>query len=490
MQPLARSLLVALALASIVMAQAAGAGNAIAWSKDLPTAFAAAKKQQKIIMICVNAKYVDGRKKEESANKGLREIVYRDERVIAASSHFVCALITPASGSSEIGELRLLGIEGALVAPQHIFVHPDGGKILLRKQYWSHGKGEPAVKALLALMRKAHEKLDGASAEPDPGEPEPQEAAPTGEKRPAWIQDRIKEVIDGPRKTRVPAIEILIRSDKDGDCTTPLIALLTEHKKDVDLIIDLIRGLGQDGLHDASLPIVAFLTHKEVSVRGNAAVSLEYIGTRDKKLVAALLRAAGKDKDQAMANHMYRAAGRCGVGDSKARSTLLKKCAGAKSEFASYGPTIALAYFEGDKKAARGMEKLLKKIGVPGGRRGGGQNTVKRGVYCWTLASIGDAKSGDFMREELLAKLEHVQAFWVGGLKSFYRTVARVCDGEKAAMPGVRQGVRGFVGFAKGANPDRYNVEARSLMDACRKFRKEQDFVPRGDYLLGDGVDE
>lgn len=485
---LTRISFIALALAPAVLAQ--GGGNAIAWTTDLPTGFAEAKKHQKILMICVNAKYVDGKKTMETANKGLREIVYKDERVIAASSRFVCSVITPASGSNEIGELRLLGIEGDLVAPQHIFVHPDGKKILLRKQYWSHGKGEPAVNALLALMNKAHEKLDGASDEPKVDEPKPLDGAPTGDKRPGWIQDRIKEVVEGSKKQREPAIEILVRSDKDGDCSTPLIALLTEHKKNVDLMIALIRGLGHDGLHDATPPLLPFLAHKELSVRGNAAVSLEYIGTQDKKVAAALLRAAGKEKDATIASHMYRAAGRCGVGDSKTRAALLKKCSGAKNEFASFGPTIALAYFEGDKKAARGMEKILKKIGVPGGRRGGGGNIVKRSVCCWTLSWIADDKSGKFVREELLAKLENVQAFWVGGLKSFYRTVAKACDGEKNAMQGVEQGVRGAVGFAQGANPDRNNGDGLSLMDACRKFRKEQEFVPRGDYLLGVGVDE
>jgi len=48
-----------------------------------------------------------------------------------------------------------------------------------------------------------------------------------------------------------------------------------------------------------NLEVSAYLTHKEESVRANAAVSLEYIGTQDKKVIAALLRAAGKEKDEA-----------------------------------------------------------------------------------------------------------------------------------------------------------------------------------------------
>ena len=55
-------------------------------------------------------------------------------------------------------------------------------------------------------------------------------------------------------------------------------------------------------------------------------------------------------------------------------------------------------------------------------------------MLCWTLASIGDAESGTFVREELLARLENMKAFWVEGLKSFYESVARRCDGNAAEM--------------------------------------------------------
>ncbi|MHC4669855.1 MAG: HEAT repeat domain-containing protein, partial [Planctomycetota bacterium] len=268
------------------------------------------------------------------------------------------------------------------------------------------------------------------------------------------------------------------------DCMTPLLALLAEYRKNAARLVVIIRGLGRDQLLDAALPIAEFLAHKKEEVRGNAAVSLEYIGSRDKKVVAALRKAADREKDEAIANHMFRALGRCGVEDSKARSILLKKCAGAKSELATYGPTIGLAYFEGDKKAARGVEKILKKIGVPGSRRGGGQNTVKRGVLSWTLASIGDRKSGAFMRNELMARLKNVKAFWVGGLLSFYATVARKCEGTESSMAGIEEGVRGFAAFAKGANLGRYGAETRGLMDVYRKDREAAGFTPKGDYLL------
>ena len=137
-------------------------------------------------------------------------------------------------------------------------------------------------------------------------------------------------------------------------------------------------------------------------MRGNAAVTLEYIGSDDKKVIAALSKLASKAKDPAIANHAFRVLGRCGVKNSRVRSLLLKQAVGSKSEFASHGPCITLAYFEKGKAAARGVEKILKhilkQIGIPGGRRGEEGNSVKRGLVSWTLASIGNSKSGAFFK--------------------------------------------------------------------------------------------
>ncbi len=304
-----------------------------------------------------------------------------------------------------------------------------------------------------------------------------------GDARAAWILDRLREVAEGSKTARVRAVDALIRGDKSADCTTPLLKLLGEHKKNTALLIDVIRGVGRDGLNDAALVLPGFLSHKDAAVRANAAVSLEYIGCTEKNVVAALRKAAGKEKDEEIANHMYRALGRCGVKDKAARSTLLKKCGSAKTEFASYGPAIGLAYFKGDKRVARGVEKIVRKVGVPGGR-GSDQNMVKRGVFCWTLASIGDPKSAKMIREELLARLKNVKALWVPPLRSFYRVVAYHCEGADK-MSDIEEGVRGFAAFAKGANPGRYQKEARSMMDEYRKGREAGGFTPKGDYLLG-----
>ena len=307
--------------------------------------------------------------------------------------------------------------------------------------------------------------------------------------RAAWIAKMVKQVEMGNVSKRDAALDVLIERDQDGDCITPLAALMKANKKKPGLVSAIIRRLGRDGLVQAALPIAEQLKHKDDGVRANAAVSLEYIGASDKKVLSALRKFATKEKDVSLANHGFRALGRCGAKDAKTRELLLKQAGSAKSEFASYGACIGLAYFEGDKKAARGVEKLLKKIGVPGSRRGGGQNAVKRSVVSWTLANIGDEKSGAFVRDELMKGLEHVNAEWVPGLLSFWDNVAEVCEGNRELMGNVEGGVRGAVTYVKRIGLERYGAETRNLMDAYRKNRDFAGFTPKGDNLLNDETD-
>jgi hypothetical protein len=342
---------------------------------------------------------------------------------------------------------------------------------------------------MIQLMNRAQRLLkdpDGGDAIPGgqpaadgPGAPE------SGPERAAWIAERLAKVT-ATGKERDRALEELVTADKDGDCTAPLIALIPEHEKDKEIstLWGLIRALGRPGMDSAALPIAGLLKHKDPTIVANAAVSLEYIGSAEKKVISALRRLADKSKDEAIANHAYRALGRCGHEDAKIRTLLLKQAGSAKSEFASYGPCMALAYFEGDEKAMRGVEKILKTIGVPGGRRGGGQNSVKRGLVSWTLASIGDKKSAEFMDEELIAGLKNVKAFWVAGLRGFWETVADVCDGAKDRLPEVATGVGAFVQFSKRGDLARYGAEVRPLMDEARTGREATGFKPKGDGLL------
>jgi hypothetical protein len=481
---LRKSLVLALIalLPALAPAPSAGAGEGITWCKDLTTGLAEAKETGRILMVCVNAKRVDDEARDEPAAKGLREVVYKDPRIVRRSRDFVCVFLTPRSRLVDYAELGNLGMHGTFISPQHIFISAEGDRFLFREEYWPYGKGEKAVTALLDMMKRAEREAEIPVA-PSVPKPEVEDAPALGEERAAWIASML-ELVNGTSEERDVALAALVRADGEGDCTGPLIELLEKSKRKVDLLRDLIRALGRDGLMAAAEPVSSFLTHKDPKIRANAAVSLEYIGNQEKKVVSALLKAAGKQKDPAIANHMCRALGRCGVKTSAARDLLLKKASGAKSEFASFGPIIGLAYFEGDEKAMRGVEKLLARVGLPGGGRGGGQNTVKRVLLSWTLAWIGDKKSAEFVRKKLLAELEGSTSRWAKGMRKFWDGVVECCDGQKGAMSGVEDGVRRTVGYASRWNRGEDDGKGLSLLDEARKDRDGDGFVPRGQGML------
>jgi len=308
-------------------------GDTIAWTKTVTAAFERAVKQKKPVMICINSQRVDGGRVEPAA-KGLREVLYKDPRVVTKSRLFIPVLLTSEGSSDDYGELRLrFGVEGFITSPQHIFARPDhanGDKPLFRKEYWPYGKSEDGVKALIGMMDKALAAFgtgDGAPAVPDApvdpvaGAPDSGDApaAPEADsERKAWIDKLLEIVRSGEAASRREALRSLITNDKEGDCTGPIIALLPAVEKQLDVLNDVVRVLGRSGLEAAAEPIHAYLKHKDELVRGNAVVTLEYIGS--KSSVGPLNARAKREKVEIIANHLYRALGRCGAGDTKVRT--------------------------------------------------------------------------------------------------------------------------------------------------------------------------
>jgi hypothetical protein len=470
---------------------AAKPGDRIDFLHDVGTAFRRAQEQHKPVMICINAKRVDNRAREERAAKALREKIYLDPRVVAKSRRFVCVFLTSEGSSSDYGELRArFGIEGIIFSPQHIFARPDhktGERPLLRKEGWSYGAGDAAVKALLGMMDQALEAF-GTKRVPAPEETPPaggSDAAPAApqdgsaaKERAAWIAQLLAIVRESGSLKRQEALRSLVANDRNGDCIQPLVALLGELKEDkekVGAVTDIVRSLGIPGLEGAAAAMADLLRSRDDTLRANVAVSLEYIGSKES--VGELLKRAPRERSEVIANHMYRALGRCGAGESKVRNLLARKARSAKSELAAYGPIVGLAYFEKDAKAARDVEKLLGSMGPPSfGRRGGrGANTMKRSLLAWTLSQIRDPKSAAFVRQELLKPLEHVQSRWLKPVVDFYEAVARTCEGDKDAAGAVDTGVRRALEFSGGTG---------QIRDAARRERDTSRFEPKADWDL------
>ena len=479
---------------------AAKPGDTITWMRNVPAAFEKAKKDRKVLMICINSTRVDGKKREEPAAKGLREVVYKDPRVVTESRKFVCVFLTPAGAGEDYGELgHRFGIEGYIVSPQHIFAHPDHetGRPLLRLEYWSYGQGERAVKELLALMRNAQAKYRAAENLPEPppedapsggGAPEGEAPAQDGpapnaapdaeEARAAWIQEILALVSGGSDEKRKEALIALVTNDREGDCLKPLAALLPTLETEPQQL-DVIRTLGRDKIAFAAPAVEAFLSHKSEVLRGNAAVTLEYIGSPES--VQPLSKRLGREKVESIHNNLARALGRCGAADAKVRSTLIKRASPGKTPLKGMGAIIGLSHFKKDAKAARAVEKMLKKMGPPAfGRRawrGAGQGTLRRALLAWTLAEIGDEKSAKFVEEELLHPLRNIKSRFVGAVTGFYAAVARVCRGEGDAMADVEAGLMRSMEWGGGSE----------LKDAARKNRDTTNYTPKADWDVKPG---
>jgi hypothetical protein len=459
-------------------------GDRITWVKGVAQAFEKAAAAKKPIMICINSKRVDGGK-EEPAGKWLRDEIYLDPRVVTKSRKFVCVFLTSEGSSSDYGELRLrFGIDGLIVSPQHVFArhdHETGHTPLVRKEFWPYGNGERGVKNLLEMMDKALAEYGTGEAPPDtpaepggdaPGEPAAEAAPQDDDARLAWIKQTLA-IARGPIRTkRREALRLLMTSDKEGDCITPVIASLPEIEEDLPVLIDTVRALGRDNLVAAAEPIEAYLKHKDDDVRANAAVTLEYIGSPTS--AKALQGRFKREKVENIANHLARALGRCGAGDAKVRAFLAKEIKGAKTETAAFGPIVGMAYFEGDAKAARAVEKLMKQIGPPsGGRRGGWQNAMKRTMLAWCLSEIGDKKSADFIKEDMLKPLEHAQGRMIDMVVPYYEAVAASCGGDKTAKDTVGAGTQRALEWSGGTT---------AFRDEARKERDVSTFEPKADW--------
>lgn len=461
----------------------------IAWLTDVPAAFKKAAAENKVLMICINARDTPGEPMEPAA-RGLREVVYKHPTIVETSKSFVCCYVTPDGSSDDYGELRLqFGIDGMIVSPQHIFAspkHKPGDKPLARKQYWPYGRGEAAVEALLGLMEKAlaayrvREGVPDAPPSDDPGDGPPAEKGPAPAQgagdaaRKEWINKMARMVRTAEKHAvRLEAIRALVENDLKGDCTSALVPLIQafDESENALAVGDVVRALGIPGLEAAATPIHTVLDHKDDRVRGNAAVSLEYIGSASS--VDPLIARTKREKNEHIANHLYRALGRCGVADDKAKKRLLSKAAAKKEDFPHYGPVIGLAYYKGDEKLARSLEKMVTRLGPEVMAGSHGKHPLLRAMILWCLGEIQDPKTTKFIRKRLIKPLDEEKKSWSKShWMSLYDAVARKCDGQADMQGLIDSGVVNVLWYDRG----------RELLDEYRLGRPVDTFAPAGEF--------
>jgi hypothetical protein len=355
------------------------------------------------------------------------EKVYTDKTVVELSTHTLNVVASAAehasgekpcprftgitcmdhrrSDSAARKELLKADLQGFVVAPQHVFLGPDG-KVILSVPYevsaaeleWCFAtalqKATPDMKvALPQQARMPRRVVLGGVYDPANGEAG---AAPPTHKE---VEDLIKELRKG-------------RMDKDM-VTMMLRLLLSDDPVAIEFIGQELKGSdggrggggggggrggggggggglggggggggggnpglagrgGGEGKHQRILhaigelspqaywPLVAdFLDNNEVELRSEAAVALEQLGAGE--ALPGLQNQIAKEKDPLVQGRLLRAIGSCGPADAKVHALLLKRQKSEKKPELRAAAIAALGWLDADPAVASELENLLAK---------------------------------------------------------------------------------------------------------------------------------
>ena len=362
--------------------------SGIRWAADYDAAFKAAREKNRPIMFSIMI----------TREKGCRAMIagaYKDPRVIEKSRFFINLPCCPDLEKEKVflvdgkpvasnplfpgvSSRQCRAIENRMraeflksdkvIAPQHIFVSPEG-KIILRKEY------QLSAEELLALMERVRRKHLGLPEEPVPPESEPGENGgegpkkdvsadgdPAEERLSAEALRLLRLVVEAPLEDKLDAARKLM------EMKSPLV-----DKAFVDLLVhkvvrnrkirfDLIREVGNRNHAHAAEEFTRLLDQKDVELRNAAVVTLEEMAAPD--AVPALLDLYRREKDPIIRKDVIQALGPCGATEpalKRARPFLLEKLE-ARSETQRAAAAMALgAMLAGHEDVQVALERRFKK---------------------------------------------------------------------------------------------------------------------------------
>jgi hypothetical protein len=347
----------------------------------------------------------------ERANDRMVEKVYGDKAVLELATHtlnVVASASEHASGdkpcprfpgitcmdhrradSAARKDLLKADLQGFVVAPQHLFLGPDG-KVILSVPYeisaaeleWCFAtalqKAAPELKlALPPQARMPRRVVLGGVYDPASGEVG---AAPPTHKE---VEELIKELRKG-------------RMDKDG-IAMMLRLLLTDDPLALEFVGQELKGSdtlgggrgggggggvnaglgrGGSGKHERILRAIGelsppaywamvadFLDDNEVALRSEAAVALEQLGTGE--ALRDLQNQLAKEQDPLVQGRLLRAIGSSAPADPKVHALLLKREKSEKKPEVRAAAIAALGWLDADPAVDAELESLLAKSGTP-----------------------------------------------------------------------------------------------------------------------------
>lgn len=324
----------------------------IAWERDFDAATARARDEKRVLMAA--AHLVD-----EVASERMIERVYTDERIVellaltidvaASNAHQLGrADFLAHFGSPTMEEARALDVavrtrvlkpdaDGYVIAPQHVFLGPDGA-VLLSVPYeitaaeleWCLVEALRRVDVATApkhsTRARAPRRLieggvyDAAGAPPPPRPPEGKE-----------LDALIEQMLDlkseiGVRATAARAV-VLSSEKRALKAAGKLLDELDGQRGGDEFGTGaLLRAIGETSPPDYHALVAERLEAERVKVRAEAAVALEQLAAAEAE--ALVTRALGREKEPSVRKELARALGASGYDSGKARrelTTLAKK---------------------------------------------------------------------------------------------------------------------------------------------------------------------
>jgi hypothetical protein len=388
-------------------------GKAIVWQKDLKTAQQLAIEQNRLVLIALN---MDG----ERANDRMVDKVYQDKTVLSLtekSINLICSRFEHTRtgtckrfGSVSCEEHQLsdkamrlevlkLPADTALVAPQHIFLAPDG-KILFSVAYeitvkqlqWclvtAINKVDPDAKISMPAGAKAPRRLvmDGV-APTDGGDTS---ILPLSEEE---VLETIKFIKAGAKgRERVDAIRSMLGTD-DPEAVQFLEVELGNfrYEKRADQLIRLLNAVGGASPPSFWDTIDHFLKSSDGEFRLLTAAALEQLAAPDS--VKTLKSIFAKEKSGKVRKNLLRALGVAGAEDKSARSVVLKAWKNKKEPLLRTNALLVLGLHAKDKKARAALLEALQ-----------GSNPIHRQAAALGIAFGRDESLMDLLEGALSAE--------------------------------------------------------------------------------------
>ncbi|MFT7677704.1 MAG: hypothetical protein ACI8QC_001687 [Planctomycetota bacterium] len=423
----------------------------IQWSEDYAATLARGAAESKVVMLALN---MDG----ERANNQMAQQSYKDREVIALTSHALC-LVGSVSNHNSSGSCSRFGtvtcaahqaIEkasrsgelsrdpgGLIIAPQHVFLGPDG-KVILSVPYlistaelsWC------LVVAINSVNPEADLKLPSGARPPKrliqegvlgPAE----EGMAKGSKRsvgPATLEEAM-ELIDKLRKGgrgtgKIQSLNRIMTCDEDEPRDFTMQQLRGGIGKKPERLRGLIHSIGVTAPASYWEVVAEYATNSDILMREEAAAALEQLAAP--KSVKVITKALKKEKDGRVRGAWMRALGSAGADDSKVRSTLVKAASKEKDREAKTGAIVALGYLVPHKDVEAAIRKAYTS-----------EDSDHMLAAACAMALTRDKKWRDMLypmlKQEPQGQLHDalvgcLEVLTLGRLESLAKPLAEVCD--------------------------------------------------------------